>query len=230
MGKLGPLSVVLIDISLGGARVEHHTQITSGSHLRLSFEWEGRQMQLEATVLRSKLERFSSGADGLTVYHSGLCFRKSSKESEKALREMISWHITRAMEEQKANARGYQPPSIEHMPIFRSGVLAANRSEVAESVELSSLLPASRIVKESAYICCRLVRNAWKKTRTTDPEQPDDGFTVSAYEDVSQIEILCDTYRLADEEGRRLIKTLAEMSIAEGEKLTQDRFNPSAQR
>lgn len=226
MGKLGSMSVVLIDISLGGARVEHHTQIAAGSQLKLAFEWEGRPLVLETSVLRSKLERFSTGPDGLTVYHSGLCFRKSAAESERTLREMISWHITRAMDEQKANARGFQPPSVDHMPIFRSGVLAANRSEVAESLELSALLPAARIVKESAFVCCRLVRNSWKKTRTTDPDQPEEGFTVSAHEDAAQVEVLCETYLRADAEGRRLIRLLAEMSIADGEKLTEGRFQP----
>ena len=219
------MSVVLIDISIHGARIEHHTQINAGAEGRLNFEWEGRPISLESTVVRTKLERFSGGADGLMVYHSGLFFRKSSPEFERVLREMITWYITRAMEEQKANARGDEPPSVEHMPIFRSGVLAANHSDVAQSLEMSSLLPAARIVKESSYISCRLVRNQWKRTRTTDPGQPEDGFTVSSAEDEAQIEVLCDTYRISDEEGRRLIRMLAEMSIVDGERMSR-RFEP----
>jgi hypothetical protein len=220
------MSVVLVDVSLQGARIEHHVQVTTGLTGRLCFEWEGRPMTLEATVVRTKLERFSTGAEGLTVYHSGLAFRKSAPESERVLRDMIAWHITKAMEEQKSNARGDETPQIEHMPIFRAGVLAANRADVTESVGMSALLPTSRIVKESAYVCCRLVRNIWKKTRTTEPAQPEDGFTVSATEEPTQIEMLCDTYRQSDVEGRRLIRMLAEMSIADGEKLTTRPFEP----
>lgn len=221
------MSVVLVDLSIHGARIEHHTQITAGAEARLDFEWEGRPISLESTVVRSKLERFSGGADGLMVYHSGLFFRRSVPEFERVLREMITWYITRAIDEQKANARGDQPSSVEHMPIFRAGVLAANHSEVADSLQMSALLPTSRIVKESSFICCRLVRNQWKRTRTTDPGQPEDGFTLSSAEDEAQIDVLCDTYRNSDEEGRRLIRMLAEMSIVDGERMSPPRqFEP----
>lgn len=220
------MSVVLIDISIHGARVEHNIQVNTGFEGHLTFEWEGRSLRLDARVVRTKLERMSTGSDALTVYHSGLFFQKSSVESERVLREMITWYITRAMEEQKANARGDLPPSVEHMPIFRAGVLSANRSDVTESMELNALLPTARIVKEGSYICCRLVRNQWKQTRTTDPGQPEDGFTVSSAEDVAQIKTLCDTYEGSDVEGRRLIRVLAEMSIAEGEKMSAPRFEP----
>jgi hypothetical protein len=220
------MSVVLVDVSLHGARIEHPDQLSSGAELRLTFEWEGHSISLDTTVVRTRLERFSTGADGLTVYHSGLFFRKSSPEAEKVLKEMIAWYITRAIDEQKANARGFDPPSVEHMPIFRAGVLAANRSDVSDSMEMSALLPTSRIVKESSFITFRLVRGSWKRTKSTDPGQPEDGFTVSASEDAGQIEILCDTYSKADEEGRRLIRLLAEMSIAEGENVASRRFEP----
>ena len=47
---------------------------------------------------------------------------------------------------------------------------------------------------------------------TDSPEQPSNGFTVAGYEDDEELESLCQAYQIADEEGRRLIKLVAELS------------------
>jgi hypothetical protein len=47
---------------------------------------------------------------------------------------------------------------------------------------------------------------------TDSPEQPNNGFTVAAYEDDEELESLCQAYEIADEEGRRLIQLVAELS------------------
>jgi len=43
--------------------------------------------------------------------------------------------------------------------------------------------------------------------------QPRNGFTVGAYEDEDDLETLCRTYEAADEEGRSLIRLVAELSV-----------------
>src|SRR5207253_5696934 len=67
--------------------------------------WDDEDINVDCRVVRSRLERFSVGADGLTVYHSGLEFIDPLMETRAALKRIIGRFIARALEEQKANAR-----------------------------------------------------------------------------------------------------------------------------
>ncbi|HYS56216.1 MAG TPA: PilZ domain-containing protein [Thermoanaerobaculia bacterium] len=227
-GRFGANAVVVVDISVLGARIEHHTALgtAAGSSANLSFVLEDEQVSVECRVVRSRLERFSVGTDGLTVYHSGLEFLDPMQETRIQLKRIIGRFIVRALEEQKANARGLIPTSVEKMPIFRHGQLTENRADVAEAIG-SSVLPTARVAKETGYICLQLEKNRnWKKKRTHDPGQPVEGFTVSAAEDQSQIEMLCDAYARSDGDGRKLIQLFAQLSIIEGEGIAPGRFQP----
>ena len=226
MARLGATQVVLVDISVMGARVEHQTPLAAGSRARLVFEWGDEEISTDCRIVRSRLERFSVGADGLTVYHSGLEFDELDNESRAKLKDMIARFITRALEEQKLNARGVMPPSVDNMPIFRyGGQLTANQKDVTEAVG-ESVLPMSRVAKETGYICYHLENNTWKKKRTHDPGQPMEGFTISALEDRSQADLLCEAYQKSDREGRKMIQLFAQLSIMEGEGIQPGRFEP----
>jgi hypothetical protein len=215
LGRLGGQSVVVVDVSLDGAKIEHHEPLKTGAEATLSFDWERGHISLRTRVTRCKLERFAgSGGDGLTVFHSGLVFTNPDSERD-ALKTMISTHIGRALDEQKANARGELPASVESMPIFREHTLAATPKQAAAAIGERDQRPVARIARETGYICCRLDRNSWKRTRTNDPEQPENGFTVSANEDLEQIEQLCEAYRKADGPAREFIRTLARLSTSE---------------
>lgn len=63
------------------------------------------------------------------------------------------------------------------------------------------------------YLFCELVNGAWKQTKTLRREQPAEGFTVSSTEDATQVERLCAAYAGGDFETRKLIRTLAALSI-----------------
>ncbi len=227
--RFGANQVVVIDISLLGARVEHHTPlgIATGGQGHLSFVWDEVGIDLECRIVRSRLERFSVGADGLTIYHSGLEFLELTQETKVALKAIIGQFIARALHEQKLNARGVVPTSIEKMPIFRyGGQLTENKADVAEAIG-SSVLPTARMTKEAGYICFQLEKNRiWKKKRTHDPGQPQEGFTVSASEDQAQIQMLCDAYEKSDKDGRKMIQLFAQLSIIEGEGIQRGRFEP----
>ncbi len=218
LGRFGGESVVLVDVSLDGAKVEHSEPLKIGAQSTLTFEWDEGKISLRAKVVRCKLERFTgSGGEGLTVFHSGLLFVDPDQERGE-LKAWIARDITRALAEQKANARGQLPVSVEHMPIFRDHTLAASPEEAAQAIGARDPRPAARIARESGYICCRLDRNSWKKTRTSSPEQPENGFTVSASEDLEQVAHLCETYRKGDGPAREFIRTLARLSINEAGK------------
>jgi hypothetical protein len=225
MARLGATQVVLVDVSMLGARIEHHTPLSTGQEARLIFQWEEEAISVDCRIVRSRLERFSVGADGLTVYHSGLEFLNAPAGMKAALKKMIERFITRALDEQKLNARGVLPTTIENMPIFRYGQLTANQAQVAEEVGGSSL-PTARMAKETGYICFQLENRNWRKKRTHDPGQPAEGFTVSAHEDQAQIELLCQAYEKSDSDGRKMIQLFAQLSIAEGEGVSRGRFEP----
>ena len=65
------------------------------------------------------------------------------------------------------------------------------------------------------YVTYRFVWNEWQKAESKNPQQPLDGFTVSAKEDPMQVDMLCKTYETSDFAGRKMIRQLAEMSITD---------------
>ncbi len=225
VARLGATQVVLVDLSVMGARVEHHVPLIAGAYSQLTFRWEDLTFSIDCRIARSRLERFSAGADGMTVYHSGLEFEKLSTEMRTRIKQMISGFIIRALEEQKLNARGVLPEhDVSRMPIFRfGGQLTANEKQV----EGSALLPMSRVAKETGYICYGLENTSWRKKRTHDPGQPIEGFTISANEDHAQVELLCQAYQKSDRDGRRLIQLCAQLSLMEDDGvIVAGRFEP----
>ena len=224
MARLGVTPVVLVDVSLLGARVEHSTPLQAGGRARLVFLWEDDEIAAECRIVRSRLERFSVGPDGLTVYHSGLEIEEMTEEMRARLKNMIAIFIGRAFEEQRLNARGVVPQhDVDNMPIFRHGQLTTNSKDIADA---ATQLPTARIAKESGYICYHLDHNTWRKKRTHDPGQPAEGFTISATEDRGQADMLCEAYLKSDRDGRKMIQLFAQLSIMEGEGITPGRFEP----
>lgn len=225
IARLGATQVVLVDLSLMGGRIEHHVPLIAGAYSKLTFRWEDTTIAIDCRIVRSRMERFSAGADGMTVYHSGLEFEGVTPETKRCLKEFLCGFIVRALEEQKLNARGVLPEhDVSRMPIFRfGGQLTANDQQIAGS----ALLPISRVVKETGYICHALENNTWRHKRTHDPGQPMEGFTISANEDRGQAELLCEAYERSGRDGRRLIQLCAQLSVMEGEDaMIAGRFEP----
>ncbi|HEV7767191.1 MAG TPA: hypothetical protein VGQ76_19475 [Thermoanaerobaculia bacterium] len=226
IARLGAAQVVLVDISVMGARVEHHVPLIAGAYSQLTFHWNDEKIGVDCRIVRSRLERFSAGSDGMTVYHSGLEFERLIPEARARLKGMIGGFISRALEEQKLNARGVLPEhDVSRMPIFRFGQLTANDKD--KQISGSALFPTSRVARETGYICYGLENNSWRRKRTHDPGQPIEGFTISATEDHAQVELLCQAYQRSDRDGRRLIQLCAQLSIMEGEDaIVAGRFEP----
>ena len=223
LARLGATQVVLVDVSILGARVEHHVPLLAGGHAKLSFTWEDAEIATDCRIVRSRLERFSVGADGLTVYHSGLEFENMRTEIKTRLKDMIALFIKRALDEQKLNARGVVPEHhVDKMPIFRYGQLTSNEKELIGS----SVLPASRIAQETGYVCYHFDNHQWRQKRTHDPGQPPEGFTISASEDHEQASLLCEAYERSDRDGRKMIQLFAQLSIMQDDSIQSRRFEP----
>ncbi|HYM59440.1 MAG TPA: PilZ domain-containing protein [Thermoanaerobaculia bacterium] len=221
--RLGTLPVMLVDISVIGARVEHQVPLAAGGTARFSFAWEDQEVVTECRIVRSRLERFSVGADGLIVYHSGLEFREIPDSSRRLVNAMIGRFITRALEEQKLNAHGVPPPQIDRF--FRlASRLSAKDSDFPSG--MAALRADPRRKRESGYVCYNFENRQWRKKRTHDPGQPMEGFTISASEDHAQADLLCEAYEKSDRDFRRIIQLCAQLSIQEGEGIPPGRFEP----
>lgn len=191
-------SVNLFDLSLNGARVISETRFAPGSEQELVFEWNDMLARLVCSVIRCTLYSFAKSPGEKSTYQTGLRIKETIGNSDRVVRELIGSYVIRALEEQKANARGLPP-----------------------------LGPYAYVVgKGDRYRRCELVDGRWRRTETTRSEQPQNGFTVSADVKPYYVDLLCQTYQLTDEEGRKLTQTLAQLSINKAEGIPTRRYLP----
>ncbi len=113
------------------------------------------------------------------------------------LREMICWHVTRALDAQIADAHGEPPPADLDSP------------EV-----------------DRVFIRCEFIRGIWRRVTTADPQQPPYGFTVRASEPPKNIERLIRTYEGSDTETRKLIQRIAAVSLGNDATLPNRSYTP----
>ena len=66
---------------------------------------------------------------------------------------------------------------------------------------------------QSGFLQYHLTVKGWKCHRALLPDQPDDGFTVSANESQEQIDLLCRTYEGGDSEAKRMTRMIAQLSV-----------------
>jgi hypothetical protein len=199
--------VILLDISLHGARVEHAAAIPSGSKAALRFDWEGLELAFDCLVIRTP-SAAGSADDDLTFYESGLEFDAPDGVNLSRLKQMVATHISRTLAERRLNMEGGRAPEpADDTPIFRIGGMVDAPEGEGEGESRRD---------RRGYICYRFDQRQWRRKRTRDPGQPPDGFTVSAAEDNRQIDLLREAYEQSDAEGRRMIQTMARLSISEG--------------
>ena len=152
----------------------------------MSFEWDGRSIELDCEVIHNALYKLAKSAEEKSIYHAGLRVANAIGESRTVLRAMIADVVARALDEQKANARGIPAVAAQ---AFQTG-------------------------KGTDFVRCELVDGTWRRTVTSRPEQPANGFTVSVDEASDQVVMLCQTFASSDAEGRKLIQTLAFMGYS----------------
>lgn len=198
-GKMNAVKVFLVDLSVIGARVAHQEDLPMHRTHQLSFEWNGERIVYECEVVRTAPDTKPVPPGGKPIFQSGIRLLRPLGESHVVLRNMIAEHVMRALDEQKANARGIPPIAAT----FQSGVK-----------------------KETSFVVYRYVRNVWQKTSSTNPQQPLDGFTVSSKEDPMQVDMLCKTYETSDFAGRKMIRAMAELSISALEAVPTRKYNP----
>lgn len=197
--RIGAARVFLLEASLSGLRIAHQGNIPAeGSTCTVVFEWDAMPVVLECRITRNTLQKMARNASEKSVYHVGMEIVRASDETMKTMRDMIASVVARALDEQKANAHGIPAAAAQ---TFQTG-------------------------KGTNFLRYELVSGAWRRTETTRPDQPLNGFTISAEEDHAHIALLCDTFIAADAEGRKLIKVMAELSISKAEGIPTRRYQP----
>ena len=68
---------------------------------------------------------------------------------------------------------------------------------------------------DAHFLCYRFENGEWKRRHVFLPEQPTAGFTVARGEDADEMQRLCSVYEASDDEGRRLIRLFAELSVSD---------------
>jgi hypothetical protein len=197
--RIGPARVFILGASVTGVLIAHQGNIpTEGSVCVIRFEWESIPVVLGCRITRNKLHKLAKNAQEKSVFQAGLEIVSATEEAAKTHREMIISLVSRALDEQKANAHGI--PAVVPLT-FQTG-------------------------KGSNYLRLELVKGAWRRAETTRPDQPINGFTISAEESRAHVDLLCEAYLSSDPEGRKMIQTMAQLSISKAEGIPTRRFNP----
>jgi hypothetical protein len=68
---------------------------------------------------------------------------------------------------------------------------------------------------DAQFLSFRFEHGGWKRRHVFLPEQPAIGFTVARGEDAEEMQRLCEVYEASDDEGRRLIRLFAELSVSD---------------
>lgn len=195
--RYGSEKVFVLDLSINGSRVAHQREKLETPSERIRFEWQGFELAFDAEVLRTSSEPMKIGTS--LVWESGLLFLDSVGDSENNIRELIADQIMRVLDERKANARGIPPIAATY-------------------VKTGS--------KTGGYVTWRLVGGTWRSVISQSPDQPLDGFTVSANESSDQVQMLCSTYQNSDLEGRKMIRKMAELSVSTPDGVATRKFEP----
>ena len=198
-GTIGTTRVFVVDVSIGGVRVAHQDPIAKpGQPCTLKFDGPTGPIVLNFVAAWTEVHRRAERAEEKSVHHTGLMLGTSPSIYDAAFRELISYFVERALDEQRANARGI--PATAALS-FQTG-------------------------KGTDFVRFDFVAGRWRRTVTKDTKQPANGFTVSAAETDDSIEQLCEAYEAGDAEARKLIRLMAEMSISKTEGIPTRRYEP----
>ncbi len=184
-------NALILDIGVGGAFIEHYGEAKSGQKFTLSFRWKGSDIVYKAEVARTTVVKAASKG-GLAVSQSGIDFTEGREGSDELLQDMMATFIGRVLGAQRANAHATQTDET-------SAVLYQ--------------LGQARRARTKGYLAYLWDGKTWTCRRTELAVQPKNGFTVAAWEDEDELESLCKTYEIADDEGRKMIRLIAELSV-----------------
>lgn len=187
-------NALILDIGMAGAFLEHYGTTESGKTFQLLFRWQGADVEFRCEVVRTSIVRQPAGDGKSQLSHTGVHFTDAVGDSAARLQDLIATFVGRILAAQRANAAG--------------------EADHAQSGAILESLGAARRKRSRGFVSYRLRDSRWWRVPTDSPIQPEDGFTVADWEDETELEELCRTYETSDEEGRQLIRLVAELSLS----------------
>jgi hypothetical protein len=163
----------------------HHAAPISEQYGELRFSHGGDEIAMKCEVIRSTPSQ-QSKYPGSGV-ESGIRFLAAIGESGDRLRNMLADLVSHELKLRRATP--VHDKTIDGDKTIRG--------------------------KDAQFIAYRFDNNSWSKRRVFLPEQPANGFTVARGEDTDEMQRLCRVYQASDDEGRRLIRLFAELSISD---------------
>ena len=194
--RLSGMEVEVRDLGILGAGVSQLAPLPTGFHTTLVFEKE--KITLPCTLTRCEA---TPSPEGMT-YWAGVEFDLPDSVNARALRELMVREINAAINEWKKNARGELPDVLDHLPLF----------DTADRLVLTRSPKRTRQIQ--SYLWHRLMGGKWVESFVLDPAQPLDGFALPAEEPADQTALLRRAYEISDEQGRTLIRLMAQLAIA----------------
>lgn len=185
-------NALVLDVGLAGAFIEHYGTVRPGQRFNLTFRWQGHDVEFVCEVARSSVVRRPGGDGRSVVSHTGVRFVGAIGDADDRLQDLIATFVGRILAAQKSNAAG-------------------DGSDSPGATILATLGEARRM-RSRGFVTYTYDGKTWVRAESESPRQPADGFTVAAHEDEQELEALCQTYENADEDGRNLIRLVAELS------------------
>ena len=190
----------IVDVSLHGFRIAHQENpgIVGKTHT-IAFEWHGHRASFQCELRWMQIQRSTGRASlGKNLYHAGYRIVEGNEESQAVIRDIVLEYVMRALDEQKANARGV--PAL-----------------AAQSFQTGAARQYARHEFENG---------AWRETKTSDPKQPANGFTVGADHSQDEIDMLREAWSTGDIDTRMMIRKMAELSTSTESGIPTRRFTP----
>lgn len=208
--RFATYEVVLIDLSLKGAGIQHPNQIPPGTRSTLRFRLEREYHEITCSITRSKLQLVRQGTKTLQIYRSGLQFVGLEGEAD-TIKDALRKRVQRAIARQQADA-------------FANSEAMKGVEESSGAIPLAAL---ASWMETRPYVRCVLEKNGrWKTEKVDSPEQPPNGFTVSAEEGEKEIDLLRRAFEKASEEQRRLIRMFAQITLHDPSDEPRGRYEP----
>lgn len=197
-GRIGDTKVFVVNACLRGFCVAHQEWIGEiGDHIRLVFDHDGSSIRAECEIRWNRVHRPGTHSSK-AIFHSGMKIVSISEEHSRSLIELVEIHVSRALDEQKANAKGRPAVAVQS---FQTGV-------------------AKQFVRHE------LSGDQWHETKTKESRQPHSGFTLAAETSPAEVRMLRTAYLNGDRSARAMIRELAAASIATPEGIPTRKYTP----
>jgi hypothetical protein len=197
-GRIGTQKVFVVDVSLHGMRLAHQYDLGNpGDACHVVFDWDGQHLSMTCRLTRTDVQRAATGSSR-ALMHSGAMISEISREARATLRTLIEDHVLRALDEQRANARGIPAVAAQS---FQTG-------------------------HGEQFIRHELHAGHWRAVPTVETRQPANGFTISAAQTPIEVQMLRDAYASGDAAARAMIRSMSELSISKTEGIPTRRYMP----